>query len=164
MMPPCAQRNFRLRKGLSVRVIKAWLELLRLEDGVLTWSYWDTDERIISEIFGRYNLSECMGIHPPYHKTKYNCETFLKSTEMYLTQSDIDRSLDEWIRALGNDEEGDDDISEKVAILKQSGQEDGIKSMVAEKSKGLLCMLDFWTEKQALGEEMLRAHESFIPL
>ena len=37
MMPPRAQRNFRLRKDLSVRVIKAWLELLRLEDGVLTW-------------------------------------------------------------------------------------------------------------------------------
>ena len=54
-MPPRAQRNFRLRKDLSVWVIKAWLELLRLEDGVLTWSYWDTDERIISEILGRYN-------------------------------------------------------------------------------------------------------------
>ena len=71
-MPPRAQRNFRLRKDLSVRVIKAWLELLRLEDRVLAWSYWDTDERIISEIFGRYNLSECMGIHVPYHKNKYN--------------------------------------------------------------------------------------------
>ena len=61
-MPPRIQRNFKLRKELSIRVIKAWLELLRLEDGVLTWAYWDTDQRTISEIFGRYNLSECMGI------------------------------------------------------------------------------------------------------
>ena len=30
-MPPRAQRNFKLRKDLSVQVIKAWLELLRLE-------------------------------------------------------------------------------------------------------------------------------------
>ena len=113
-MPPRSQRNFRLRKEVSVHVIKAWLELLRLEDGVLTWSYWDTDERIISEVFGRYNLSECMGIHVPYHKNKYNCETLSKSTELYLTQSDIDPSLDEWIRALGNEEEGDDEIREKL--------------------------------------------------
>ena len=104
IMPPRAQRNFKLRKDLSVRVIKAWLELLRLEGGILTWAYWDTDETVISEIFERHNLSECMGIQPPYHKTKYNCETFLKSTELYLTQSDIDRTLDEWIRALGNEE------------------------------------------------------------
>ena len=94
IMPPRAQRNFKLRKDLSVRVIKAWLELLRLEGGILTWAYWDMDETVISEIFERYNLSECMGISPPYHKSKYNCETFLKSTEMYLTQSGIDRTLD----------------------------------------------------------------------
>ena len=50
----------------------------------------------------------------PYYKSKYNCETFLKSTETYLTQSDIDRTLDDWIRTLGNEEEGDDDTSEKV--------------------------------------------------
>ena len=163
-MPPRAQRNFKLRKDLSVRVIKAWLELLRLEGGILTWAYWDLDETVIREIFERYNLSECMGISPPYHKSKYNCETFLKSTETYLTQSDIDRTLDDWIRTLGNEEEGDDDTSEKVLMLKQSGQEDGIKSVVAEKSRALLCMLDFWSDKQLLGDEMLRAHEIFIPL
>ena len=148
-MPPRPQRNFRLRKDLSVRVIKAWLELLRLEDGVITWSYGDTDERIISEIFGRYNLSECMGIHGPYHKNKYNCETLLKSTELYLTQSDIDRSLYEWIRALENEEEEENEMRQKVEALIQIGQEEGVKSVVAEKSKGLLCMLDFWTEKKS---------------
>ena len=105
-----------------------------------------------------------MGIHVPYHKNKYNCETLLKSTELYLTQSDIDRSLYEWIRALENEEEEENEMRQKVEALIQIGQEEGVKSMVAEKSKGLLCMLDFMTEKQALGEEVLRAHEIFIPL
>ena len=104
-----------------------------------------------------------MGIHVPYHKNKYNCETLLKSTELYLTQSDIDRSLYEWIRALENEEEGDNEMRQKVEALIQIGQEEGVKSVVAEKSKGLLCMLDFMTEKKALGEEVLRAHEIFIP-
>ena len=63
-MPPRSQRNFRLRKEVSVHVIKAWLELLRLDDGVLTWGYWSTDQRTISEIFDKYNLSECIGSMP----------------------------------------------------------------------------------------------------
>ena len=134
-MPPRVQRNFRLRKDRSLQVIKAWLELLHLEDGVLSWSYWDTEERIISEIFERYNLSDCMGIQPPYHKTKYNCETLLKSTEVYLTQSDIDRSLHEWIRTLGDEEEGVNEMRQKVDSLIQLGQEDGIKSVVAGSPK-----------------------------
>ena len=162
-MPPRSQRNFRLRKELSVRVIKAWLELLRLEDGVLTWGYWDTDQRTISEIFDKYNLSECMGINAPT-RTSLTCETLLKSTELYLSQSDIDRSLYEWIRALEDEEDGENEMRQKVEALIQIGQEEGVKSVVAEKSKSLLCMLEFMTKKPASGEEVLRAHEIFIPL
>ena len=105
-----------------------------------------------------------MWIHAPYHKNKYNCETLLKSTELYLSQSDIDRSLYEWIRALEDEEDGENEMRQKVEALIQIGQEEGVKSVVAEKSKTLLCMLEFMTKKQASGEEVLRAHEILTPL
>ena len=101
-MPPCHQHNFKLRKELSVRVIKAWLELLRLED----WAYWDIEQETITEVINRYNLSECMRIHELFYKNRFNCETLLKSTERYLSQSDLDRTLYEWVRTLEDEEDG----------------------------------------------------------
>ena len=55
-------------------------------------------------------------------------------------------------------------MRQKVDALIQIGQDEGVKSVVAEKSKSLLCMLEYMSRKQALGEEVLRAHENFIPL
>ena len=146
-MPPRTQRNFRLRKDLSVRVIMAWLELLDLEDGELTWGYWSKNQKNFSEIFEKYNLSECMGINPPYYKNNFNCETFLKSTELYISQSDIDQTMYEWIRALEDNEDGKHGMRQKVEALIQLGQEEGVKSMVAEKLKALLSMLRFMNKK-----------------
>ena len=64
---------------------------------------------------------------------------------MYLSQSDIDRSLYAWIRALiralEDEEDGENEMRQKVEALMQIGQEEGVKSVVAEKSKSLLCML-----------------------
>ena len=48
--------------------------------------------------------------------------------------------------------------------LIQIGQDERVKSVVAEKSKSLLCMLEYMARKQTLGEEVVRAHENFVPL
>ena len=79
-------------------------------------------------------------------------------------KSDIDQSLYEWIWALENEEDGENEMRQKVEALIQIGQDEGVKSVVAEKSKSLLCMLEYMSRKQASGEEVLRAHENFIPL
>ena len=42
------------------------------------------------------------------------------------------------------------------------GKRKGVKSLITEKSKNLLCMLEFMTSKQTLGEGNLAAHEQFI--
>ena len=75
------QRNFKLRKDLSLKMIQAWLELLRLEEGVVKWAYWDTSHDVLTDLFERYRLNDCMGVSLPFLKSKYNCETFLKSAE-----------------------------------------------------------------------------------
>ena len=131
-MPPRSQRNFRLRKDLSVRVIMAWLELLHLEDGELTWGYWSTDQKTISGIFEKYNLSECMGINPPYYKNNYNCETLLKSTVLYTSQCDIDQKIEEGIRAMEDNEDETLGMRQKVEALIQSGKEGGVKNVVVD--------------------------------
>ena len=92
-MPPRSMRNFRLRKDLSVRVIMAWLEILDLEGRELIWGFWSKPQEVISEIFEKYRLRECMGVNPPYFKNNYNCETLLKSTVLYTSQSDINPTM-----------------------------------------------------------------------
>ena len=59
-MPPRSMRNFRLRKDLSVQVIMAWLEILDLEGRELIWGFWSKPQEVISEIFEKYRLRECM--------------------------------------------------------------------------------------------------------
>ena len=93
------------RKDLSVLVIMSLLELLDLEDGELTWGFWSKPQKNISEIFEKYKLKECMGVNPPYYKNNYNCETLLKSTVLYTSQSDIDQTIDEGIRAMKDNED-----------------------------------------------------------
>ena len=72
---------------------------LRFSDGVVLWDYWDINQNIITEIFIRYNLNECMGISAPFTKNRYNCETFLKVSEKYLSHADLERTLLEWVNA-----------------------------------------------------------------
>ena len=89
-------RNFRLRKNLSLQVIQAWLEMLRLDKRGIRWFYWDIPQEELSSLFEKYRLNECMGINPPYVKSKFSCETFLKTSERYLSQADIDGTVLEW--------------------------------------------------------------------
>ena len=50
------------------------------------------------------------------------------------------------------------------ALIQTGHPEEGLKSVVVEKSRHLLCMMDFMSVKQTLGEAIVCAHESFIPL
>ena len=64
------RRNFSLRKNRSLRVMLAWLELLDFQNQDLIWAYWSKPQEVISDIFERYNLRECMGIYPPYSQNR----------------------------------------------------------------------------------------------
>ena len=94
------RRNFSLRKDLSVRVIMAWLEILDLRNQDLIWGYWTKPQEVISEIFERHRLRECMGIYPPYSKNSYNCKTFLKSIILYTFKGDMDPAIEKEIRVM----------------------------------------------------------------
>ena len=127
---PLRKRNFKLR------VIQAWLELLWLEEGVVRWLYWDTSQDHLTNLFERYRLNGCMGVFPPFLKSKYTCKTFLKSAKRYLSQADLDRTILEWIN---NPRDGDDapivGLRQRVEALLQTGQDEGVKRVVAEKKQ-----------------------------
>ena len=53
-------------------------------------------------------------------------------------------------------------MKERLETFLSQKQEEGVKSLITEKSKNLLCMLEFMTSKQTLGEAILTAHEQFI--
>ena len=72
-MAPPSTRNFRLRKDRSVQVILAWIEMLELRGQDLIWGFWTKPQEVISEIFDKYRLGECMGVDPPFSKDIYNC-------------------------------------------------------------------------------------------
>ena len=99
-MAPRSVRNFRLRRDRSVQVILAWIEMLELRGQDLIWGFWSKPQEVISEIFDKHRLGECMGVDPPFNRTFYNCETLLKSTVSYTTHSDIERTIDEEIRVM----------------------------------------------------------------
>ena len=101
-----------------------------------------------------------MGISPPYVKSKYSCETFLKTSERYLSQADIDGTVLEWI----NGDTAPAGMRQRLEAFLLQGQDEGVKSIIAEKSKNLLCMMDFMSPKQTLGEEILRAQDQFISI
>ena len=92
---PGRARNIRLRKSLSLQVIRTWLELL--DDTGTRWIYWETLQQDITSLFDRYRIRECMGLTHPYKKSKTTCETFLKTSERYLSQSDLDEDVWEWV-------------------------------------------------------------------
>ena len=163
-MPPRSMRNFRLRKDLSVRVIMAWLEILDLEDGELIWGFWSKPQKIISEIFEKYRIKECMGVNPPYFKNNYNCETLLKSTILYTSQSDIDPTIEEEIRVMDDNEDETLGMRQKVNALIGSRKGEGVKNVVITKYRALLAMLKFLSKKQTMGKDLLEAYEALTPL
>ena len=87
-MAPYSARNFRLRRDRSVQVVLAWIEMLELRGQDLIWGFWSKPQEVISEIFDKHRLGECMGVEPPFSRTFYNCETLLKSTASYTTHSE----------------------------------------------------------------------------
>ena len=105
-----------------------------------------------------------MGVNAPFTKNRFNCEILLKSADGYLSQSDLDRTLLEWVRTVEEEDDGNAEMRQKVDALIQTGQDEGVKSVVAEKSKSLLCMMEYMSAKQILGNEKVRAHDIFIPL
>ena len=111
-------------------------------------------------MFEKYRLNECMGVSPLYVKSKFSCETFLKTSERYLSQADIDGTVMEWV-------DGDTapaGMRQRLEAFLLQGQDEGVKSIITEKSKNLLCMIDFMSSKQTLGEEIMRAHDQFISI
>ena len=163
-MAPYSVRNFRLRRDRSIRVVLAWLEMLELRDQDLIWGFWSKPQEVISDIFDKHKLGECMGVDYPFNRTFYNCETLLKSTASYTTQSDIEQTLDREISAINSMEVGSIGIRQKVKVLMESRDGEGIKQVVRKKSKALLAMMRFLRLKQSLGRNLMRAYEAMVPL
>ena len=111
------RRNFSLTKNRSLRAMLAWLELLDFQNQGLTWAYFTKPQQVISDIFERYNLRECMGIYPPYSQNRYNCETFLKSIALYTIKGDMDPAIEREIRVMDDNSDGDPGMRQKVDAL-----------------------------------------------
>ena len=105
-----------------------------------------------------------MGVDPPFSRTFYNCETLLKSTASYTTYSDIEQTIDKEIRIMDSLEDGTSGIRQKVNILMESREGEGIKQVVTTKSKALLAMLKFLSKKQSMGKDLMEAYEAMAPL
>ena len=152
---PGRPRNPRLRKPLSLQIIKAWLELL--DEAGTRWTYWDVPQQSLTDIFDRHQINECIALTPPYLRSRSACETFLRTSERYLSQSDLDENI--WVWADGDS--APVRMKERLeAFLAQ--EHEGVKSLITEKSKNLLCMLEFMGVKQTLGEAVHAAHEQFM--
>ena len=163
-MPPYTPRNFRLTRDRSIRVVLAWLEILELRDQDLIWGFWSKPKEAISDIFDKHKLGECMGVDYPFNRTFYNCETLLKSTASYTTKSDIEQTLDRQISEINTMEVGSIGIRQKVKVLMESRDGEGIKQVVRKKSKALLAMMKFLRLKQSLGRNLMRAYEAMATL
>ena len=68
-----------------------------------------------------------MGVDHPFNRTFHNCETLLKSTASYTTQSDIEQTLDKEIRVINSMENGTIGIRQKVNVLMESREGEEIK-------------------------------------
>ena len=88
---PGRSRNPRLRKPLSLQVIKTWLELL--DDTGTRWTYWDISQPDLTSLFDRYRICDCMDLTPPYVRSRSACEIFLRTAERQLSQSDLDENI-----------------------------------------------------------------------
>ena len=158
------RRNFSLTKNRSLRAMLAWLELLDFQNQGLTWAYWTKPQEVISDIFERYNLRECMGIYPPYSQNRYNCETFLKSIALYTIKGDMDPAIEREIRVMDDNSDGAPGMRQKVDALVGSRDRGGVQNAVISKSKALLVMINFLHRKQSLGVDLREAFATLTPL
>ena len=110
--------------------------MLHLDEKGIRWFYWDIPQEELTSLFEKYRLNECMGISPPYVKSKYSCETFLKTSEQYLSQADIDGTVLEWINNPGDDA-APAGMRQRLEAFLQQGQDKGVKSIIAEKKQEL---------------------------
>ena len=118
---PGRSRNPWLRKPLSLQVIKAWLELL--DESGTRWTYWHIPQQDLTGVFDRHRISDCMGLTPPYVKSRSACETFLRTSERHLSQSDLDENIWEWV----NGDSAPTRMKERLeAFLSQ--EQEGVKS------------------------------------
>ena len=53
--------------------------------------------------------------------------------------------------------------AEVDALTAEDYENEGLKACLVEKSRQMLCMLECQVIKQALGKEVLRTHNAFIP-
>ena len=98
-----------------------------------------------------------MALTHPYAKSRTACEIFLKTSERCLSQSDLDGDVWDWV-------DGDSAPPRMRLRLEAflTQDQEGVKSLITEKSRNLISMLDFLSSKQTLGEVLLTAHEQFI--
>ena len=145
------RRNFSLRKNRSLRVMMAWLEILDFQNQDLIWAYWSKPQEVISDIFERYNLRECMGIYPPYSQNSYNCKTFLRSITLYTIKGDMDPAIEREIRVMDDNSDGAPGMRQKVDALVGSRDRGGVQNAMISKSKALLVMINFSPQEAISG-------------
>ena len=61
-------------------------------------------------------------------------------------------------------ENGTIGIRQKVNVLMESREGEGIKQVVMKKSRALLAMLKFLSKKQSMGRDLMEAYEAMAPL
>ena len=158
------RRNFSLKKNRSLRTILAWLELLDFQNQGLTWTYFTKPQQVISDIFERYGLRECMGIYPPFSQNRYNCETFLKSVAFYTMKANMDPAIDKEIRVMDDKSDGPPGMRQKVDALVESRDRGRVQNAVISKARTLLAMINFLHRKHSLGVDLREALATLAPL
>ena len=92
----------------------------------MQWTYWDISLQDLTSLFDKYRISDCMELSSPYIRSKSACETFLKTLERCLSQSDLDENVGEWV----NGDSAPPRMKERLETFLSQKQEEGVNEIV----------------------------------
>ena len=153
-----ARRRLTLQE--SLRAIKLFYELLLINEGKVTWNFWNITQEDLTTLCGQYNLAELQDSPPPYRRSLKLLETFMVTLQSYLSSGNLHTPADAWVV----DVAGGNKEAERDQLITDFNSEDGSIPVVKDVGKVILSSAKWLGRKVVAGESLIAAYNRFRDL
>ena len=135
-------------------------ELLLINEGKVTWNFWNITQEDLTTLCGQYNLAELQDSPPPYRRSLKLLETFMVTLQSYLSSGNLHTPADAWVV----DVAGGNKEAERDQLITDFNSEDGSIPVVKDVGKVILSSAKWLGRKVVAGESLIAAYNRFRDL
>ena len=141
----------------SLRAIKLFYELLRIDNGRAIWGFWDITQDDFTALFARYNVEDFQDSSPPYRRSLSLLQTYIVTLQSYLSSANLHTPIDEWVE---NDQQGNREV-ERNTLVADLESEVGSIAVMKDAVKLILASTKWLLRKVTASESLIAKFNKF---